>query len=298
MIQTLIGRKIEQTQRFLADGTRIPVTVIAVPKTSVTQIKTIEKDGYSAVQIGIGTKKKPTQALLGRAKKAHLTIAPIVLREVHERGDEQLSIGDTVSAGDVFKNGDVIKVSGVGKGKGFAGGVKRHGFRGGPRTHGQSDRERAPGSIGQTTTPGRVYKGKRMAGHMGAGNVSVSNLVVVAVDNELMLIKGLVPGALNSTIYIEKTGEMKNPLELYESSEEKAAREAGIQAASGKQNTEENVDVEPVGQKSDETMTESDATETRDDAKEELKEVKSETTQPIPEEAKNMTKETKGDKSA
>lgn len=264
MIQTLIGTKIEQTQGFLSDGTRIPLTVIAMPKASVTQVKTVEKDGYSAVQIGVGSRKKATKPLAGHIKKAKLSAMPSVLREVKIDSEEVLELGAQIAATDVFKTGDVIKVSGVGKGKGFQGGVKRYGFRGGPRTHGQSDRERAPGSIGQTTTPGRVYKGKRMAGHMGTEKVTVANLVVVSVDEEKMLVKGLIPGVLNSTVVIEKTGELKNPLELYESPEEKAEtkepEETKGESATNKQQTTE----EPT----------KEATE--DDSEDEPKEVKSE----------------------
>jgi len=308
MIQTLIGKKIEQTQRFLSDGTRIPVTVIAVPKTSVTQVKTVEKDGYAAVQIGIGAKKKSTQSLLGHAKKANLTAASTVLREVRLSDEEAPAVGDTVSASDVFKTGDIIKVSGVGKGKGFQGGVRRHGFRGGPRTHGQSDRERAPGSIGQTTTPGRVYKGKRMAGHMGAGNASVTNLVVVSVNDEELLIKGLVPGTLNSTVYIEKTGELKNPIELYESPEEKVAREAkeaAEQEAATEQPTEaaasEEVKEESKGEVASQGVVKAEAGGASEEKTAEPKEVKSEEVQPVPAEesansAEPNTDEEKGGK--
>jgi len=276
MIQTLIGTKREQTQGFLSDGTRIPITVIAMPKASVTQVKTVEKDGYSAVQIGIGSKKKATKPLMGHVKKANLSSVPTVLREVKIDEEEGLEVGAHVGATDVFKTGDIIKVSGVGKGKGFQGGVKRHGFRGGPRTHGQSDRERAPGSIGQTTTPGRVYKGKRMAGHMGTGNVSVTNLIVVSVDEEKMLVKGLVPGVLNSTVIIEKTGELKNPLELYESPEEKAIREAS--------STQDTVAEEVSQPATDNTQ---QATDTQEEVKEEVaeeepKEVKSEKGDVVP----------------
>lgn len=215
-MQTLIGKKIEQTQKFLTDGTRVPVTVIAVTPNTVVQIKTPEKDGYSAVQLGFGARKKTTKPLKGHIAAAKLTNSPVVLREVVLTNDEQApEVGSAVVASDVLKAGDIIKVTGTGKGKGFAGGVKRYGFKGGPRTHGQSDRERAPGSIGQTTTPGRVYKGKRMAGHMGAHTVSVTNLVVVDVDGEKVLVKGLVPGVMNALVYLEKTGESKNPVELY-----------------------------------------------------------------------------------
>jgi large subunit ribosomal protein L3 len=232
MIQTLIGKKIEQTQRFLSDGRRIPVTVIAVPTTHVTQIKNVDKDGYTAVQIGIGTKKKPTKSLLGHAAKANLKTTPTTLKEVHLQDENTIpDIGATISPVDVLKVGDILKVSGTGKGKGFQGGVKRHGFHGGPKTHGQSDRHRAPGSIGSGTTPGRVYRGKKMAGHMGTGRVTVSNLVVMGVEENQVLIKGLVPGVLNSVVYLQKIGESKNPLELYQEKKNEEVVEASEPAA-------------------------------------------------------------------
>lgn len=300
-MQSLIGKKVEQTQRFLSDGTRIPVTVVAVPKTSVMQVKTLEKEGYAAVQIGIGERKKAHQSLLGHAKKANLESSPAILKEVRISDDSTHAVGDAVSVSDVFKTGDIIKVSGVGKGKGFAGGVKRHGFRGGPRTHGQSDRERAPGSIGQTTTPGRVYRGKRMAGHMGTGNVSVTNLVVVGVNDEQVLIKGLVPGVLNSTIVIEKTGELKVPLELYQDPAEKAveaeqdteASSAIVEepAVSAKQNPEET--------SADESVTETkEAVESQEAKNVDIEETKQEKNSDEVIDTDNATTEVKGDENS
>jgi large subunit ribosomal protein L3 len=209
MIQALIGVKKMQTQRFLSDGTRIPVTEISLPQNPVISLKTAQKDGYTAVQLGLGTKKHPTKQLIGHIKGANVTNAPHFLREVRVAEEEMPQVGDIVKAADVFKPGDIIDVIGVSKGKGYAGGVKRYHFKGGPRTHGQSDRERAPGSIGQTTTPGRVYKGKRMAGHMGVERVTVKNLEIVAVLDDALWIKGLVPGGKNNLIYIKKVGEDK-----------------------------------------------------------------------------------------
>ncbi|CAN5129239.1 hypothetical protein BH11PAT1_BH11PAT1_3830 [soil metagenome] len=203
-MNTILGIKQAQMQRFLEDGTRIPVTVIRVPQNVVVSVKTQEKDGYQAVQLGMGSKKKATKALLGHAKKANLSAAPKVLHEV--KTTDTLPQGEFVAIASVLKAGDILKVTGMSKGKGFAGGVKRHGFKGGPRTHGQSDRERAPGSLGQTTTPGRVYKGKRMAGRMGHEITSVMNLVVVDVNEatQEILIKGLVPGNMGSVITLTK----------------------------------------------------------------------------------------------
>jgi large subunit ribosomal protein L3 len=180
------------------------------------QVKTPEKDAYTSVQLGFGVKKHANKSLLGHAKKANSKTAPRVMHEVRLRGeaahaDMLPEIGTTLAIADIFKLGDTIKVTGTSKGKGFAGVVKRHHFRGGPRTHGQSDRERAPGSIGQTTTPGRVYKGKRMAGHMGNVKAAVTNLEVLDIDptTDELFIKGLVPGSLNSIVVIEKMGEVK-----------------------------------------------------------------------------------------
>ena len=217
-MDTLLGFKKEQSQRFLEDGTRIPVTQVRVLGNSVVFIKSKDRDGYWALQLGIGTKKHSTKALLGHIKGAATNGAPSFLREVRlsENDVEGMpKIGDIFTASQVFKAGDIVNITGISKGKGFAGVVKRHHFRGGPRTHGQSDRERAPGSIGQTTTPGRVYKGKRMAGRMGAGKTTVRNLEIVDVNDDWILIKGLVPGAINSFLMIKKIAENKKFIPLY-----------------------------------------------------------------------------------
>lgn len=207
MIHALLGKKLNQLQRFLADGTRIPVTQVYVGLNPVVSLKTKEKNEYTAIQLGFGDRKNSTKSL---------KTAPRILREVRINNDSEIpQVGDLLKASDVFKVGDIVDVVGVSKGKGFAGVVKRHHFKGGPRTHGQSDRERAPGSIGQTTTPGRVYKGKRMAGRMGHQNVTVKNLKVVDVLEDMLSIKGLVPGAKNSILMIRKVGEDKKFVPLY-----------------------------------------------------------------------------------
>jgi len=216
MINKIIGKKLDQTQAFLEDGRRIPVTKIMVSDYPVISVKTQEKHGYSSIQIGFGKRKKPTKSILGQVRGAKLETAPQLFREVKmEDGQEMPQVGDVYKISEILKPGDLINASGISKGKGFAGGVKRYHFKGGPRTHGQSDRERAPGSIGQTTTPGRVYKGKRMAGKMGYENVTVKNLEVIEVSDDLLLVKGLIPGPRNSFVVIEKVGEDKKFVPLF-----------------------------------------------------------------------------------
>lgn len=209
-MQGILGIKKEQTQKFRVDGKRIPVTIVEVNTNPVTAIKTIERDGYTAVQLGYGTAKNPNKPMQGHMKGANVKTAPQFLREVRTdatSADTMPQVGDFISLEQVLEAGDVIDVTGVSKGKGFAGGVKRYHFKGGPRTHGQSDRERAPGSIGQTTTPGRVYKGKRMAGKMGFETVTMRNLTVAGIDGNILYIEGLVPGPLGALISVEKTNK-------------------------------------------------------------------------------------------
>jgi len=220
-VQTMLGQKIDQIQKFLEDGTRIPVTSLWVRGNVVVAIKTNDKDHYSAIQLGFGTRKKANKSRLGQIKGASLLKAPKFLKEVRLNGeDSPPNLGEVINAAEVFKPGDVIDATGVSKGKGYAGVVKRHHFKGGPRTHGQSDRERAPGSIGQTTTPGRVYKGKRMAGRMGHETVTIRNLEVMDVSGDLILVKGLVPGGRNTLIMLKKVGENKKFVPLYRDAEE------------------------------------------------------------------------------
>ncbi len=216
MYKAFIGKKQDQSQAFLTDGTRIPVTKIATPALPVVSIKTKDKDGYMALQLGFGTRKHANKALLGHVRGAKLEKAPRFLREVRllEEG-KAIEVGTYVKVGDLLKPGDLVDIVGLSKGKGFAGVVKRHHFKGGPRTHGQSDRERAPGSIGQTTTPGRVYKGKRMAGRMGGERVTVRNLEVVLVTDDGVMVKGLVPGKKDQLVVLEKVGEKKKIVPLY-----------------------------------------------------------------------------------
>src|SRR3989304_6688523 len=198
MIDTILGQKGKMSQSFI-EARRVPVTAVVAGPCVVTQIKTMDKDGYWAVQLGFGEKKikNTTKALQGHLKGAIKdNKAPRFLKEVRLTEDSGLKVGDQVLLSDVFKKGDFVAVVGTSKGKGFQGVVKRWGFHGGPRTHGQSDRERAPGSLGQTTTPGRVFKGKKMAGRMGGDRVTVKNLQVVSVDPEKgeIEISGAIPG--------------------------------------------------------------------------------------------------------
>jgi large subunit ribosomal protein L3 len=202
----ILGKKVGMTQVFSDRGEAIPVTVIEAGPCFVAQIKTVERDGYSAVQLGMGeTKpKRLTQPQLKHLEKSNLP--PLrYLREVRVAAEELDSFeeGQKVLV-DVFEEGEFVDVTGISKGRGFAGVVKRHGFRGGPKTHGQSDRLRAPGSIGACTTPGRVFKGKRMPGRMGGERVTAQGLKVVIVDAErnLLAVRGAVPGGKNGLLLI------------------------------------------------------------------------------------------------
>ncbi|OGO60502.1 MAG: 50S ribosomal protein L3 [Chloroflexi bacterium RBG_19FT_COMBO_48_23] len=203
MIKGTIGRKIGMMQLFRDDG-EVVVTAIEAGPCFVTQVKTEAKDGYNAVQLGFGETK-----LLNSPQKGHLKeIGQFKhLREFSVDDVNSVQTGQKIDV-DMFKSGDLLDVTGISKGKGFAGVVKRHHFAGGPKTHGQSDRHRAPGSIGATTSPGRVFKGTRMAGHMGDRRVTTRNLKVLEVDldRHLLLVKGAVPGARKGLLLIKKAG--------------------------------------------------------------------------------------------
>jgi len=185
-------------------GRSIPSTTILVSPNVVLSVS------ESKVQLGAGVKKKikkPQSYFLKNAGFAPRFIKGVPLKNAEE---SKHSIGDKVTVS-IFEAGDIVKVTGTTKGRGFAGGVKRWGFAGGPKTHGQSDRHRAPGSIGQTTTPGRVFRGKKMAGHMGSAQLTITGLEVIEVDekNSLLKVKGSIPGAKNGFLVIEKTGKSK-----------------------------------------------------------------------------------------
>ena len=190
------------TQVFRQDGAVIPATAIEAGPCTVVQVKTREKEGYSAVQMGFGGKKRLTSPekghLKGLGEFGHL-------REFRIGEGAGIEVGQKFDVG-LFKPGDMVDVTGTSEGKGFAGVVKRYHFAGGPKTHGQSDRHRAPGSVGSTTTPGRVYKGKKMAGHMGSERVTVKGVEVVQADpaRNLLLVRGAVPGHQNSLVLIQK----------------------------------------------------------------------------------------------
>ena len=204
----ILGKKVGMTQVFNDHGEAVPVTVIEAGPCFVAQIKTVERDGYSAVQLGFGeTKpKRLTQPQLKHLQKSELP-ALRYLRELRVADDEPVGFeeGQQLTV-DIFEEGDLVDVTGTSKGRGFAGVVKRYGFRGGPKTHGQSDRWRAPGSVGACTTPGRVFKGKRMPGRMGGERVTTQGLQVVLVDPErnLLAIKGAVPGSKNGLLLIRE----------------------------------------------------------------------------------------------
>ena len=204
----ILGKKVGMTQVFSERGEAIPVTVIEAGPCFVAQIKTVEQDGYAAVQLGFEeTKpKRLTQPQLKHLQKSNLP-ALRHLRELRIADDEFASLeeGQKLTV-DIFEEGEMVDVTGTSKGRGFAGVVKRYGFRGGPKTHGQSDRLRAPGSVGACTTPGRVFKGKRMPGRMGGERVTTQGLQVVLVDPErnLLALRGAVPGSKNGLLLIRE----------------------------------------------------------------------------------------------
>lgn len=213
MIQTILGIKKEMSSGYDTRGRRVAITKVLVEPNFVTQIKTTEKEGYNSVQIAASSKKSVNKPQKGHFKKAGVSENLRFVKEVRvEESDlSGLENGNEIKANQVVKKGDEVKVTGTEKGRGFQGGVRRHGFHGGPKTHGQSDRHRAPGSIGTGTTPGRVLKGKRMAGHMGAETATTRGLEVIAVDrtNNIVSIKGAIPGPYGGLVLITKTGVIK-----------------------------------------------------------------------------------------
>ncbi|MBX3030014.1 MAG: 50S ribosomal protein L3 [Chloroflexi bacterium] len=197
----LLGRKVGMTQVFQADGTMVPVSVVAVEPNTVTLLRTQDRDGYTAVQVGAGTAKRLT-----RPRLAQLKGLPRVrdVREFRVDADAAYEVGQTLGV-DLFEDGETVDITGVSKGKGFAGTIKRHHFRRGPETHG-SDSHRQPGSIGGGTTPGKVFKGTGMAGRMGSDRVTVKKATILRVDAErdLLLVKGPVPGPRGALVLVRK----------------------------------------------------------------------------------------------
>lgn len=205
MFKGLIGKKLGMTQVFDEAGVAFPVTLIEAGPCFVTQIRTTNKDGYAAIQLGFQEvqDKKLTRGELGHLQTKKLPTLRY-LREFRTK-ENDIKVGDKVDV-TRFEAGSRVDVVGISKGKGFAGTVKRHNFKGGPKTHGQSDRTRAPGSVAATTTPGRVFKGKKMAGHMGSERVTSQNMKVILIDSEknLIAVNGSVPGAKGTLVMIKE----------------------------------------------------------------------------------------------
>ncbi|MFI5211673.1 MAG: 50S ribosomal protein L3 [Ignavibacteria bacterium] len=203
----LIGKKLGMTSVFTEDGSSVPCTLIEAGPCYVTAVKTVDSDGYTALQLGFVERKEKRLAMpqVKNFKKKNLPVLRF-LKEVRDyENAADFKIGDILKA-DIFKEGDSVKVTAISKGKGFQGVVKRHGFGGGSVTHGQSDRLRAPGSIGASSYPSRVFKGQRMAGRTGGDRISIRNLKIVKVipESNLLLVKGAVPGAISGVVEIYK----------------------------------------------------------------------------------------------
>ncbi len=198
----LIGRKVGMTQVFQEDGTMVAVSVVEIEPNTVTRLRTTARDGYTAVQLGTEVVKK-----LSKPEAGQLKDLPKVktIREFRVDDIDAYQLGQVVALTDLFAEGDEVDITGVSKGKGFGGVIKRHHFARGPKTHG-SDHHRAPGSIGPGTTPGRVYRGLKMAGHMGDARATIKKVRVVRTDADrnLLLVKGSLPGARGSLILVKK----------------------------------------------------------------------------------------------
>ena len=211
MNKTIIGKKIGMTQIFDEKGVVIPVTVIEAGPCTVTQVKTVETDGYNSIQLGFGEvkEKRVNKPIKGHFAKSKLGLKKH-LREFRTEGEPDVKVGDEIKL-DVFAEGDKIDVQGTSKGKGFQGVIKRHGQSRGPMGHG-SMYHRRPGSMGSTSTPGRVFKGKKLPGHMGCETVTIQNLDIVKVDTDknVLLIKGSVPGAKGAILKIKKSVKSVN----------------------------------------------------------------------------------------
>jgi len=201
----LIGRKLGMMRLFAEDGSVVPVSVIAAAPNTVTRLRSVERDGYAAVQVGAGVARRVTRPVAGQLPELPKDAPrPRVLREFRMDSTEGYEAGQSLDV-TLFAPGDLVDVTGVSKGRGFAGTIKRHHFHRGPVTHGSTN-TRQPGSIGAGTTPGRVYKGMKMSGHLGDRRITVQKLQVVRVDpdRQLLLVKGAVPGARNGMLLIRK----------------------------------------------------------------------------------------------
>ena len=207
----IVGRKSGMTRIFTEDGSSIPVTVVEVEPNRITQVKNAETDGYNAIQVAVGSRRasRVTKPQKGHYEKAQ-SEAGSILVELRNDAQEAFEVGGQITV-EAFEAGQVVDVTGQSKGKGFAGGVKRWNFAMQDATHGNSLSHRAPGSIGQCQTPGRVWKGKKMAGHMGAEQVTTQSLEIVRVDaeNNLLLVKGAVPGATGSDVIVKPAVKAK-----------------------------------------------------------------------------------------
>jgi large subunit ribosomal protein L3 len=209
MSEGIIGKKLGMTQVFGQGGKSEAITAIEAGPCIVTQVKNMDNDGYSAVQLGFVEVKNKKTSSKGPAKEKK-TVKYKYVREFKFDDKQPVEAGQKIDVS-LFKAGDLVDIIGISKGKGFAGGMKRHHFHGGPKTHGQSDRARAPGSVGSNTSPGRVLKGLRMAGHLGRIRVTASNLEILQADpaRNLLLVKGAVPGMTNGMVLIQKSRKGK-----------------------------------------------------------------------------------------
>lgn len=249
MITSFITTKKTMTQAWDKAGKRRAITILTAHPMVVTQVKSIATDGYTAIQVGVGEKRRVSQPLAGHLKKANQKRPPRHVQEITINEPANIKVGDTITADQVLSVGDTVAVQAKTKGRGFAGVVKRWGFAGGPKTHGQSDRHRAPGSIGQGTDPGRIHKGKKMAGRYGNQTQTIKNLAIFKVDkpaNEIW-ITGPVPGAKGSIATltkITKTTNLQNPGTVAES--QTASREAQLPM-----NDEKKENIQEVANKKD-----------------------------------------------
>ncbi len=210
-MKSILGKKVGMTQVITESGEVVPVTVVEAGPCYVSQVRTEERDGYHAVQLGY-IEAKPKHLTKGQRGHLEKNGVPALryLREVRTNEDEEYEVGQVIKV-DIFQPGERVDIVGISKGRGFAGVVKRYGFAGGPKTHGQSDRLRAPGSIGACASPGRVWKGMRMPGHMGAKRVTSQNIEVVVVDPErnLIAVKGSVPGPNGGLVQVKPTRKQR-----------------------------------------------------------------------------------------